>query len=36
MFHADAEIPTPDEDIDKSLTAGRSRAVDLIEQLVND
>ena len=36
MFHADAEIPTPDKDVDKSLTAGRSRAVDLIEQLVND
>ncbi len=35
MFHADAEIPTPDKDVDKSLTAGRSRAVDLIEQLVN-
>ena len=36
MFHVDAEIPNPDKHIDKSLTAGRSKAVDLIEQLVNN
>ena len=34
MFHADAKIPTPDKDIDKTQTQGRSKAVDLIEQLV--
>ena len=33
MFHADAEIPTPDKDVDKSLTAGRKPAeIDLIER----